>query len=91
LAIVTFRLRDGLREELPSNSSSIPNLRQSVLITGKEEPLTSQTTVKTEISDIPLPTQDGGNFSSMMAEPSEMSKARSLMFKIKMMPKAERS
>jgi hypothetical protein len=61
--LTTSGLRDGERMLLPSSGTSMVSPRLSRTITGNHTHLTFNQTEDHPTSDVPLPTQDGGNSS----------------------------
>jgi hypothetical protein len=77
-----------------SNGTSMESPRPSRTTTGNHTLLTSNQMVDQPMSDVPLPTQDGGNSGELKEDTLSMRKAKFLKFKTRTltpMPKTETS
>jgi len=83
--------RDGERTLLLSNGTSMRFLRPSKTTTGNPIHLTFKATEVQPTSDVPLPTQDGGNYSNTKMLLLLMKEVRFSMSKVTSMLKTETS
>jgi hypothetical protein len=81
--------RDGERMLLPSNGTSMVSLRLSRTITGNHTHLTFNPTEDQTTSDVPLPTQDGGNSSDYKVPQLSTRKERFSKSKVELIKKTE--
>jgi hypothetical protein len=72
---------DGERMLLDNNGSSMKSLRPSRITNGRIIHLTSKVTEDQLTSDVPQPTQDGGNYSDTKVPLLLMKEERFLKFK----------
>jgi hypothetical protein len=78
--------RDGETTPRHSNGTSMESQRPSRTTTGNHTLWTFNQTVDQPISDVPLPTLDGGKSSELRKDSLSMIKERFLRFKIKKKP-----